>query len=94
MGSQWTTTVMECERWLGQGWYISIVRQLCCAVSGNTSNMLMQIKWHHPVAPITGARQKKTGVQQLIPAVFKKPLNVKADRAKDNTKAIGIFRQL
>ena len=40
--------------------------------NGNTSQ-------DHPDLPITGARQKTTAVQQLIPSVFKKPIDMKAE---------------
>lgn len=61
-------------------------------VSGNTSNMLTHIRRHHPDGPVTGVGQKKTTVvQQLIPAAFKQPLGVRADRTKAITEAIGIY---
>lgn len=64
-------------------------------VSGNTSNMLVHMKWHHSDVELTRGRKKQAGKkkQLLITSAFKvkEILNKSSDKAKKITEATDIY---
>lgn len=59
--------------------------------AGNTSNMIMHLKQHHPTVNVTSARKKTSLVRTPITSAFKQPLPRDSDRAKAITRGIEVF---
>ena len=59
--------------------------------SGNTSNMMNNLRKQHPSVSVDSAKKRDSGtkVELLLSEAFKQPLHAGSDRAKSITKALG-----
>ncbi|KAM9350016.1 E3 SUMO-protein ligase ZBED1 [Symphorus nematophorus] len=69
--------------------------RLIAYANGNTSNMSVHLRRHHPSVTLDSARRRGgepgRAAQLLLPAAFKQTYNDESDRAKAITKALGCF---